>query len=289
MAEHNVNIFEERYRIATESIEGMMYECDYNNHSVMRSVGFENLTSLQTSEVPKTMSCWVENIHHEDLANYESTLNDAVTRTLESVTVDYRLCYAAMGCIEVRDCYRIRYSQDGTPIQIIGCVSRIHPAPFDELHLTDSDRPCISKIPIKQNRTALRVLIVDDYPSAADSLGKLLRLLGHEADVAYGGDRALQLANENAYDVFFLDIELPGISGYDVAQQIRTRRQDDVMIVALSGCGDAQSRTRSTEAGFSYHYTKPISHSDLDHLLQAALRKKVSSDFWGMGLKKRTN
>ena len=133
------------------------------------------------------------------------------------------------------------------------------------------------------------MLIVDDDPGAADSLGKLLRLLGHEADVAYDGDRALQPANENAYDVFFLDIELPGISGYDVAQQIRTRRQDDVMIVALSGCGDAQSRTRSTEAGFSYHYTKPISHSDLDHLLQAALRKKVSSDFWGMGLKKRTN
>jgi len=289
MAEQYVKRCEEQYRIATESFQGMMYEWDYNKHSVMRSLGFENLTGLQTSEVPETMSCWVANIHHEDLANYESTFNDAIARTLESVTVDYRLRYAAKGCLEVRDRFRVRYNQNGKPIQIIGCVSRIHPAPFDELTLTNSDRPCISTTPTEQNRTALRVLIVDDYPSAADSLGNLLRLLGHEADVAYSGERALQLITENVYDAFFVDIGLPRISGYDVAQQIRTRRQDDVMIVALSGCGDAQSRTRSTEAGFSYHFTKPISHSDLDHLLQAVLRKKVSSEFWGMGLKKRTS
>lgn len=275
VAQQSLKQSEERFRVATESIEGMVYECDVSNNNVMRSVGIENITGFKALEVPIKMSWWVARIHHDDRMTYDFTFKDAIAHTLESVTIDYRLHHVTKGYIEVRDRCRILYSPNGKPIQIIGCVSPIVHTQSDVIGLPDSNEACISTTPAKEVQCGLRVLVVDDYPSSADSLGKLLQLLGHEADVTYDGGGAMQLINEREHDLVFLDIGLPKITGYDVARQIRTLRQDNVIIAALTGWGDAQSRSRSTDAGFDYHFTKPISDTDLDHVLQAAITKKA--------------
>ena len=273
LTQQNLQQSEERFRVATEAIEGMVYEWDLRSNIVIRSAGFESLTGRRTIDIPKTISWWIENLHHDDRLTYESTMNDAVTQSLESVTVDYRLKHASNGYIEVRDRCRILYDRQGTPVQIIGCVSPIVRPYFDEISCSGTDKSVDSAPPAEKKGSGLRVLVVDDYPSSADSLGKLLQLVGHEVDVAYDAHGALQLGSKKAHDVVFLDIGLPKTSGYDVARQLRSLRKDDFIIAALTGWGDAQSRSRSAEAGINYHFTKPISDGDLDHVLQAALKK----------------
>lgn len=276
LAQLNLKLSEERFRVATEAIEGMIYEWDLNSNTLIKSAGFESLTGRQMTEVPNTISWWIGNLHYDDRSIYESTLNDAVNRCLESVTSDYRLKHVSKGYIEVRDRSRILYDRNRKPVQIIGCVSPLS-SHFEEDSLSDTKKSMDPESPAETKERGLRVLVVDDYPSSADSLGKLLQLLGHEADVTYDGDGALQLRSEKAHDVIFLDIGLPKTSGYDVARQIRTLRKDDVIIAALTGWGDEQSRARSSEAGINYHFTKPISDSDLDHVLQTALIRKSRS------------
>ena len=109
-----------------------------------------------------------------------------------------------------------------------------------------------------------RILIVDDNRDAADSLGLLLGLDGHDVRVAYAGRQALESAKEFLPDVAILDLGLPDLSGYDVAQLMR---QDPVLqrvaLIALTGWGQEEHKQRARDAGFDFHLTKPV---DLDRL-----------------------
>jgi DNA-binding response OmpR family regulator len=105
---------------------------------------------------------------------------------------------------------------------------------------------------------------VDDNRDAADSLGLLLGLDGHDVRVAYAGRQALETAREFLPDVAILDLGLPDLSGYDVAQLMR---QDPVLqrvaLIALTGWGQDEHKQRARDAGFDFHLTKPV---DLDRL-----------------------
>jgi hypothetical protein len=70
---------------------------------------------------------------------------------------------------------------------------------------------------------ARRVLVVDDNQDAADSLAMVLKMVGHNVLVAHDGPAALDLAENHTPEVIFLDIGLPGMTGLEVARQIRTR------------------------------------------------------------------
>jgi DNA-binding response OmpR family regulator len=109
-----------------------------------------------------------------------------------------------------------------------------------------------------------RILIVDDNRDAADSLGLLLGLDGHDVRVAYAGRQALETAKEFLPDVAILDLGLPDLSGYDVAQLMR---QDPLLqrvaLIALTGWGQEEHKQRARDAGFDFHLTKPV---DLDRL-----------------------
>jgi CheY-like chemotaxis protein len=71
------------------------------------------------------------------------------------------------------------------------------------------------------HRQSVRVLVVDDYPDNAESMGMLLRLLGHEVATAHDGTAALQAARVRQPDVVLLDISMPKMNGYEVARQLR--------------------------------------------------------------------
>jgi PAS domain S-box-containing protein len=113
-----------------------------------------------------------------------------------------------------------------------------------------------------------RVLIADDNVDAADLLSSLLEMNGHQTVTAKDGHQALEMMQEFAPEVAFLDIGMPGLNGYEVAKQIRQATDiDPVVLVALTGWGDPKDRLRSQEAGFDHHFTKPVSLIAINKLL----------------------
>jgi PAS domain S-box-containing protein len=117
----------------------------------------------------------------------------------------------------------------------------------------------------------LRVLVVDDNADAAASLVELLRLLGHETQVAHDGLQGYRLAQEFVPDLVFLDIGLPGMNGHEVARAIRrTPGLERVLLIALTGWGAASDMSQSQEAGFDQHLTKPVSFEALEQAFSAA-------------------
>lgn len=109
-----------------------------------------------------------------------------------------------------------------------------------------------------------RVLIVDDNVDAAAGLDLLLRLQRHEVAVAHDGPAAIAAAERLKPEVVLLDIGLPGMSGLEVAKQLREHAPGRAMLlVATTGLGQTEDRRRTAAAGFDYHLTKPI---DLDSL-----------------------
>jgi PAS domain S-box-containing protein len=121
------------------------------------------------------------------------------------------------------------------------------------------------KVPIR----SMRILVVDDNEDSANSMAKLLRLSGHTARVAHNGSDALALGREHGPEVVILDIGLPGMDGYEVAA--RLRREDcckEAVIIAVSGYGEEQARSRSSEAGFDHHLVKPVNFDTLLKVLE---------------------
>ncbi|CAH0198839.1 Sensor histidine kinase TmoS [Massilia sp. Bi118] len=119
----------------------------------------------------------------------------------------------------------------------------------------------------------LRVLVVDDNADAADSLAALLDALGHTTVVAHDGVDGLAAAREFVPDLVFLDIGLPGMSGHEVAREIRrTAALRQVVLIALTGWGSQSDQRQSQEAGFDQHLTKPVSLEALEQALTAAAR-----------------
>ena len=118
-------------------------------------------------------------------------------------------------------------------------------------------------------RMCHRILVVDDHADSAEGLAFLLRLHGHEAKTAGDGAAALDLARTFHPDVVLLDIGLPQMSGYEVAQRLRGELANAVCLVALTGHGHDQDRRQALEAGFDHFLLKPISVDALSSVLAA--------------------
>jgi PAS domain S-box-containing protein len=119
-----------------------------------------------------------------------------------------------------------------------------------------------------------RVLVVDDNMDAADILVMTLQMFGHEVQVAYSGQAALETAVEYQPECVLLDIGLPEMDGYQVAQHLRQQPQTkDVWLIAMTGYGQDSDRQRTKEAGFDHHFVKPVDPQKLQDLL-ATLAKQ---------------
>jgi CheY-like chemotaxis protein len=116
-------------------------------------------------------------------------------------------------------------------------------------------------------KRALSIVLIDDNEDIRDLLGSLLRSWGHRVEVAGDGEQGYQLALREQPDVAFVDIGLPDIDGYGVAQRLRSQLQPDrLRLVAMTGFGQASDKRRALEAGFDLHIVKPAS---IDALKQA--------------------
>jgi CheY-like chemotaxis protein/two-component sensor histidine kinase len=118
----------------------------------------------------------------------------------------------------------------------------------------------------KEKREAKRVLVIDDNQDQANSLGMLLKVMGHEVSVAYNGQMALELVEEFTPQIAMVDIGLPGMNGYEVGRRLKDKFPG-VILVAQTGWGQERDRRKSQEAGFDYHLVKPINPESLKNIL----------------------
>jgi signal transduction histidine kinase/ActR/RegA family two-component response regulator len=113
-----------------------------------------------------------------------------------------------------------------------------------------------------------RVLVVDDNADAATSLAMLLRLQGHEVEIARDGITGLEVAKRFRPRVALLDLGMPRMNGYELARRLRELDGGAQMtLVAVTGWGQAEDRRRTAAAGFDHHLTKPIDPSLVEALL----------------------
>lgn len=123
--------------------------------------------------------------------------------------------------------------------------------------------------------TGLKVLIVDDNVDAANMFAMLMQIEGHDVRTAFNGADAIESVRGFTPDAVFLDISLPDMNGYHVAEKMRMIPSlDKVMFVAMTGYGDQEHQNRSEQAGFDHHVVKPAEHDHVKRLLeQAACRR----------------
>jgi CheY-like chemotaxis protein len=114
-----------------------------------------------------------------------------------------------------------------------------------------------------------RVLVVDGNPDTAESLAVLLRLHGHEVVTAHTGPDALAAARSLHPDAVFLSILLHGLSGYEVARQLRAEQAERLILVAMTGFAREEDRQLALAAGFDYHLVKPADPNVVLALLRA--------------------
>ena len=118
--------------------------------------------------------------------------------------------------------------------------------------------------------TKRRILVVDDNVDAAMTIGSLLKAWGHDVQSVFNGTAALETARSFRPEIILLDIGLPGMSGYEVAKQLRSEPMlRGTIIAALTGYGQESDRNQSFAAGFDYHLTKPPDPKVLETLLTA--------------------
>jgi CheY-like chemotaxis protein len=112
------------------------------------------------------------------------------------------------------------------------------------------------------------VLVVDDNIDAAESLGSLLRCLGAEVYTAHDGPSALEMVRTHKPAAAVLDIGMPGMDGFELAQRARAVPDGaELTLIALTGWGNEDDRRRSKAAGIDYHLVKPVDLNVLETLL----------------------
>jgi CheY-like chemotaxis protein len=118
----------------------------------------------------------------------------------------------------------------------------------------------IKDVAAPESSHRLRVLIVDDNDDAADMLSVMLTGWGHDARAVYGSTTALELAETFRPEVVLLDLGLPVLDGYGVAERLRARPwAADLKLYAVTGRGQDDDRERTRAAGFREHFVKPVS------------------------------
>lgn len=126
----------------------------------------------------------------------------------------------------------------------------------------------LQPLPDERPTSVRRVLVVDDNEDAAEMLAMLLSVYGHEVRTASGGAAALEIVETFRPHVAFLDIGMPGMSGYELGRRLRAdSRFSGMRLVAVTGWGQDEDRRQSMESGFDHHLTKPVDPAEVQTLV----------------------
>jgi CheY-like chemotaxis protein len=112
-----------------------------------------------------------------------------------------------------------------------------------------------------------RIVIVEDNPDGRESLRLLLQLFGHDVEVTADGLQGVRTILRSRPTVALVDIGLPELDGYQVAQRVRRELGQAVFLVAITGYGRPEDRRQALDAGFDVHLTKPVDPQHLTELL----------------------
>jgi len=129
-----------------------------------------------------------------------------------------------------------------------------------------------------ENRPPLKILIVEDNRDVRTTLRMLLSLsYGHVVCEAADGASGIQVALEEKPDVALIDLGLPDVEGHEVARRIRASLHgQSIMLIALTGYGDAEDMRRTQEAGFDLHLVKPVDMAALAQIFERRLRGRAN-------------
>jgi CheY-like chemotaxis protein len=150
--------------------------------------------------------------------------------------------------------------------------------------LSDEQRPTPAPRSASARSTSRRILIVEDNTDVRDGLVELCQMWGHQVFTAGDGPEGVRVALAERPDVAFIDIGLPGLDGYEVAQRIRSDEiGKELLLIALTGYGSREQKARAIEAGFDHHLVKPVDTklieeyvTDLDHTREMSHRTRLS-------------
>ncbi len=118
-----------------------------------------------------------------------------------------------------------------------------------------------------------RVLIVDDDPLIRDLVRAVLEDASYDLDEASSGEEALRVASRRPPDVVLLDVMMPGLDGFQVAERMKKDdRLHDAVVVMLTAKNAPEDRARGLEAGADVYFTKPFSPLELLTTISGALR-----------------
>jgi CheY-like chemotaxis protein len=121
------------------------------------------------------------------------------------------------------------------------------------------------------------VLICEDNADAAETFAQLLRIEGHEVLVCADGTEAIAQIDKWRPTAAIIDIGLPGVTGYAVAQYIRGRAfRPDVLLIAITGYGNVGDIEMARYAGFHWHFTKPAQPSFVMEVLKDPKRTAIT-------------
>jgi signal transduction histidine kinase len=130
----------------------------------------------------------------------------------------------------------------------------------------------------KNVEPVMRILVVDDNRDSADALVLILQLEGHVSEAVYNGADALLYAEKSTPDAILLDIGMPQLNGYQVAQTIRKQPWGkNILLIAQTGWGQEDDVRQCQEAGFNYHFTKPIDFQKLKEYIANSRTQVVNN------------
>ncbi|HEX8522481.1 MAG TPA: ATP-binding protein [Tepidisphaeraceae bacterium] len=137
--------------------------------------------------------------------------------------------------------------------------------------------PMCADVPIQEtvarpaaprNGKSHRILLIEDHADARRALQRLLQLWGHTVEIAEDGQVGVDLASSIKPEIALVDIGLPGLDGYQVAREIRSRLGTSIRLIALTGYGQPDDHARTKAAGFDVHLVKPVDAQLLNQMLK---------------------
>lgn len=127
-------------------------------------------------------------------------------------------------------------------------------------------------------QTRLNVLVVDHHEECLQSMALLLRILGHRTIEARNGLEAIRLSYKVLPDIVMLELNLPGLSGYDLARRFKNLESpiQRPFLIAVTSYGSPEDRERTAAAGIDLHLVKPVDPAELEKAFAYFLRTKIA-------------